>query len=150
MYQKAMLFSDPETAALVLNEFSPRQVRSLGRQVANFDDSTWHANRERIVTAGTRLKFTRAVNEEGLRRGEAAEAPLVAPLTLRGLLLSTGEREIVEASPMDRIWGVGFGAAKAEGNRARWGLNLLGKALMVVREEFRREDEGGAEAREEK
>ena len=47
---------------------------------------------------------------------------------------------------MDRIWGIGFSAENAEKNRHRWGLNLLGKALMEVRERIRREEtmeEGG-------
>jgi len=52
---------------------------------------------------------------------------------LRAQLLATGERELVEASPMDRIWGVGFAERNAGANRQRWGLNLLGKALMDVR-----------------
>ncbi|KAK0657470.1 hypothetical protein B0T16DRAFT_452928 [Cercophora newfieldiana] len=141
MYHKALLFNDPATGALILNATSPRDVRTLGRQVANFDQAVWEANRERIVEEGTRYKFTRAVSEEGLRLGMNPDAELIAPMTLRGLLMATGEREIVEASPMDKIWGVGFGEAKAEGNRGRWGLNLLGKVLVKVREEFREEDE---------
>jgi predicted NAD-dependent protein-ADP-ribosyltransferase YbiA (DUF1768 family) len=139
MYRKALLFNDPATGALILESTSPRDVRTLGRQVANFDEKIWIANRERIVEEGTRYKFTRPVSEEGLRRGVNEDADLMKPDTLRGLLLGTGEREIVEASPMDRIWGVGFGEAKAEGNRGRWGLNLLGKALVRVRGELRGE-----------
>jgi len=139
MYQKAVLFSDPSTGAEILAAGHPRLVKALGRKVANFDDKVWNRERERIVCDGTRFKFTRPVSEEELRLGDAEDSPLLAPLTLRQLLLSTGSEEIVEASPMDRIWGVGFGPAKAEGNRARWGLNLLGKALMAVREELRLE-----------
>lgn len=146
MYQKALLFSDPSVGSQILVAAHPKLVKSLGRKVANFDDKVWNRERERIVRDGTRFKFTRAVSEEGLKRGDAADSPPVAPLTLRGLLLETGDREIVEASPMDRIWGVGFGPAKAEGARARWGLNLLGKALMVVREELRTEEGGETEA----
>ena len=47
-----------------------------------------------------------------------------------------------KASPYDRIWGIGFSAAKAATNRNKWGLNLLGKALMRVRERLQREKEG--------
>lgn len=72
-------------------------------------------------------------------------------------LLDTGDRELVEvsrtfrtfhqsgmaderqASPTDRIWGVGFGAADAEANRKSWGENRLGEAMMVVREKLRKE-----------
>ena len=57
----------------------------------------------------------------------AASAVFVAMLTT------------AQASPTDRIWGVGFGAADAEANRKDWGENRLGKAMMVVRENLRKE-----------
>lgn len=60
--------------------------------------------------------------------------------TLKRWLLATEERELVEASPMDRIWGVGFAEKNAGANRHRWGQNLLGKALMVVRTRLREEE----------
>lgn len=58
---------------------------------------------------------------------------------LRKQLLATGTRDLVEASPRDRIWGIGFGWKNAEKQRQRWGLNLLGKALVEVRERLRGE-----------
>ncbi len=58
---------------------------------------------------------------------------------LKRWLLETGDRELVEASPLDRIWGVGFGEKNAAANRHRWGENLLGKALMEVRARLREE-----------
>jgi ribA/ribD-fused uncharacterized protein len=58
---------------------------------------------------------------------------------LRAMLLATGDRELVEASAMDRVWGIGFSESNAEQNRVRWGENLLGKALMNVRERLREE-----------
>jgi ribA/ribD-fused uncharacterized protein len=79
----------------------------------------------RIVEDGTYHKFTKSVDAENLRK----------------MLLETGDKELVEASPMDRIWGVGFGEKNAEKNRHRWGQNLLGKALMSVRERLRVEAE---------
>jgi ribA/ribD-fused uncharacterized protein len=63
---------------------------------------------------------------------------------LRGLLLATGERELVEASPSDRIWGVGYVEKDAGRNRVKWGQNLLGKALMEVRGRIREESTGDA------
>ena len=77
----------------------------------------------RIVEEGNYLKFT--VSDDAA--------------ALRAMLLATGERELVEASPMDRIWGVGFAAKNAPMKRARWGQNLLGKALMNVRTRLREE-----------
>lgn len=56
------------------------------------------------------------------------------------MLLETGERELVEASPMDRIWGIGFGEKNAGARRHRWGQNLLGKAAMNVRGRLREEE----------
>jgi predicted NAD-dependent protein-ADP-ribosyltransferase YbiA (DUF1768 family) len=141
MYHKAILFNDPATGQLILDSTTPDVTRALGRKVANFDESVWKANRERIVEDGTRHKFTRPVSEEGLRYGVNPDAELIAPMTLRGLLLATGDREIVEASPMDKIWGIGFGERKADGSRKRWGLNLLGKALVKVRGELKEEGE---------
>lgn len=154
MYRKALLFSDPTVGAKILAAAHPRLVKALGRKVANFSDSVWHAHREEIVRKGNVLKFTRPVDvgdgawivkvppppgAGGEGEGEEGEG-----VSIRELLLRTGEREIVEASPMDRVWGIGFGAARAGSVRERWGLNLLGKALMVVRGELRKEFGKGA------
>lgn len=45
----------------------------------------------------------------------------------------------MEASPSDRIWGVGFDAEHAEGREGEWGANKLGELLMRVRERLRGE-----------
>ena len=58
-------------------------------------------------------------------------------------LLATGERELVEASPADRIWGIGFTERDAGANRQWWGQNLLGRALMEVRTRLREEEVKG-------
>lgn len=117
MYHKALLFNDTATAALTLTAGHPRKVKSLGRKVKNFDEATWLANREGIVLRGNLLKF----------RNE----------TLKAQLLATGDAELVEASPFDDIWGIGFRAEHADAVREDWGLNLLGKALMEVRKQLR-------------
>lgn len=78
-------------------------------------------DRESIVEEGNWHKFTHSENYAELKRQ----------------LLATGDKLLVEASPYDRIWGVGFKAADADANRAKWGLNLLGKALMRVRYRIR-------------
>ncbi|KAF3911504.1 hypothetical protein ABW20_dc0107350 [Dactylellina cionopaga] len=125
MHQKGVLFApdDPITAE-ILTELDPMNIKALGRAVPNFDDDVWNKHRYGIVVQANYLKFTQ--NED-----------------LRKMLLETGNRELVEASPRDRIWGVGFGAVNAPKNRNRWGLNLLGKALMDVRETIRNEEEKG-------
>jgi len=85
------------------------------------------------VEEGSYFKF-----KYGKDEGEGKEDGI----GLRAKLLETREREIVEASPMDRIWGVGFGAKNAEKRRKDWGLNLLGKALARARDRLRAEGEG--------
>ena len=59
---------------------------------------------------------------------------------LRAKLLSTGDRLIVEASPFDRIWGIGYSAKDASANKDTWGENLLGVALMNVRRRLREQE----------
>lgn len=125
MYQKAILFSDAEIGAKILQTTLPKEQKSLGRQVKNFDNEVWLKNRERIVGDGSYFKFVNSLKEDE---------------DLKGMLMETGDRELVEASPMDRIWGVGFGEKNAEAQRARWGLNLLGKALTRAREKIREDD----------
>ncbi|KAH0542704.1 hypothetical protein FGG08_002939 [Glutinoglossum americanum] len=120
MYHKAILFDDPSIATQILGARTGRKQRALGRQVHDFDESTWSKNRSRIVQSGNLLKFSQ---DEELKR----------------ILLETGDREIVEASPRDRIWGIGYGAKNAPSMREKWGLNLLGKVLMEVRKQIREE-----------
>ncbi|KAJ3021132.1 hypothetical protein HKX48_009156 [Thoreauomyces humboldtii] len=119
MHSKALLFKDDDVASAILVETRAARVKALGRKVRDFDPEVWNREREGIVADAQRLKFGR--DQPALRR----------------VLLGSGERDIVEASPMDNIWGIGFAKDKAEANRGRWGLNLLGKALMTVRAEIR-------------
>jgi ribA/ribD-fused uncharacterized protein len=122
MHRKGLLFApDSGVTTDILLTSNPRDIKALGRAVPNFDDAVWRAERCRVVVEGNYLKFTQ---NEGLK----------------AQLLGTGERELVEASPRDRIWGIGFGQKKAEEQRARWGLNLLGKALMKVRDRIKKEE----------
>ncbi len=120
MAEKARLFGDDATREKIIAAAHPRTTRSLGRTVTPFDEDTWRANRVEIVTAGNREKFGQNT-------------------TLRALLLDTGDDVLVEASPSDRIWGVGLreGDARARDPRHWRGTNLLGFALMDVREWLR-------------
>ncbi|TPX16577.1 uncharacterized protein E0L32_003871 [Thyridium curvatum] len=155
MHQKALLFDDPATGLEILRAEHPRQAKSLGRRVRAFDQRRWDAERLRVVARGNYLKFAHPAvpgGVESLRLGtgwgpggassEAAGSPLVGAGGLRARLLATGGRELVEASPFDRVWGIGYREEHAEGvGREDWGENLLGRALMEVREIFRKEDE---------
>jgi hypothetical protein len=119
MHGKATLFSDAEMAAKILAADHPKQHKALGRKVRNFDDAAWRAAREGIVTAGSRAKFTQ--NAE-----------------LRALLLATRGTTLVEASPYDRIWGIGLAATDPRAqDPATWrGQNLLGRILTALRDEL--------------
>ncbi|KDR68448.1 hypothetical protein GALMADRAFT_78767 [Galerina marginata CBS 339.88] len=119
MVQKALLFKDAEMAREILavegvGQGSMAQVKALGRKVAGFSEEKWVAAREQIVVEGNVHKFTQ--NRDLLDK-----------------LVATGDKVIIEASPRDRIWGVGFGEKNALSQRDRWGLNLLGKALEETR-----------------
>ncbi|KAF8886587.1 hypothetical protein BD779DRAFT_1530495 [Infundibulicybe gibba] len=120
MFQKAMLFSDASVAREVLSitgtsKADMAYVKSLGRKVENFSEDAWVRERERIVLEGTLHKF---------RQNEA----------LKEKLLATGDRMVVEASPYDKIWGIGMGEKDAiSKGGAKWGLNLLGEALVKAR-----------------
>lgn len=120
MYAKACLFRDGARAAAILASPHPRQQKALGRRVVGFEEAGWDRVKFEVVRAGSRAKFTQ--NAELGRK-----------------LLGTGGATLAEASGRDRVWGIGFREDEAMGRRGEWGLNLLGKALMEVREEMRRE-----------
>lgn len=133
MHAKAQLFvGDPESLAhwseQILGTTDPRRCKALGRLIPNFDDKVWAREREEVVFRGNLAKFSQDHR-------------------LRALLLATGQREIVEAAPRDRVWGIGFGCQRALAvGRERWGRNLLGLCLMRVRDRLRMEGEAEAEA----
>lgn len=120
MYRKATLFGDEEVAAKVLTAPGPGAAKSLGRAVRGFDQGVWDAQRQEIVVIGNVAKFSQAAD-------------------LRDFLGATGHRVLVEASPVDRIWGIGLAADDDDiDNPLQWrGLNLLGFALMEVRDQLR-------------
>jgi ribA/ribD-fused uncharacterized protein len=120
MFRKAMLFGDAEVAERILSASSPGAAKALGRSVRNFDEALWVERRSDIVVDGNLAKFSQSSR-------------------LTAYLLATKDRVLVEASPVDRIWGVGLSADDEHiENPERWrGLNLLGFALMRVREHLR-------------
>ena len=119
MSEKAKLFGDTETVAKILHTKNPKQAKDLGRKVSNFNEDLWLKNRFNIVKAGNLAKFSQ--NDD-----------------LKDFLLKTKNHILVEASPADTIWGIGL-AANHPGieNPFIWrGLNLLGFALMEVRDDI--------------
>ncbi|CUA74447.1 putative protein R617 [Acanthamoeba polyphaga mimivirus] [Rhizoctonia solani] len=115
IHRKGLLFapSSPITHE-ILKTHSPAELRSLSHKIPNFDEAAWAKQQISVVTMGNYLKFSQ---DPGLK----------------GLLLGTGSRDLVEANPYDRVWGIGYDAKEAGAHRNRWGDNLMGKALMSVR-----------------
>ena len=120
MAEKARLFSDHDVIQRILVAATPGAAKALGREIKNFEDGKWLAHRWQIVVNANLAKFSR--NKK-----------------LQEFLLNTADRVLVEASPVDRIWGIGLAAEdSAAENPNTWnGLNLLGFALMQVREQLR-------------
>lgn len=122
MAEKARLFQDKDILSQILEASSPGAAKSLGRKVSGFEEGIWRKHRFGIVVAGNYAKFSQnAVMGELLRR--------------------TGSKILVEASPRDRIWGIGMGQNNENAeNPLLWrGINLLGFALMEVRERLAQE-----------
>ena len=116
MASKARLFGDAEAERRAIAAAEPGAAKAVGREVRGFDEDIWRARRFDLVVRGNVAKFG---------QHEA----------LRAFLLATGTRVLVEASPRDRVWGIGLGAShEAAEDPRRWrGLNLLGFALMEAR-----------------
>jgi ribA/ribD-fused uncharacterized protein len=117
MAGKARLFRDEAMASRILETSSPGGAKSLGRAIRGYDEELWAESRYGIVVEGNIAKF--------------AQHP-----ELLAYLAATAGRVLVEASPTDRVWGIGLAADDSRACRpSQWeGLNLLGFALMDVRE----------------
>ncbi len=116
MAEKARTFGDNETLAKIMAATDPKEIKSLGREVRNFDAEIWGRKSREVVYRGNLAKF--GLNAE-----------------LRAFLLSTGDDVLVEASPYDKIWGIGMSVNdKGIEDPKNWkGSNFLGIALMEVR-----------------
>jgi ribA/ribD-fused uncharacterized protein len=121
MAEKARLFGDETALAAVLAASTPSEAKALGRAVRGYDDVAWGRARVEAVVRGNVAKF-----------GQDPE--------LRKFLQVTSPRILVEASPRDRIWGIGMGSGNPDArNPAAWrGQNLLGFALVEARERLGR------------
>lgn len=119
MAEKARLFGDHGTRALVLDATNPSEQKRLGRQVQGFDETVWVKYARTVVYRGNLAKFT-------------------AHATLRTYLEATDDLVLAEASPTDTIWGIGLAATHPDaGTKSRWrGSNWLGQVLMRVRVEL--------------
>ncbi len=120
MAAKARVFNDSVSLSKILECPTPSGAKALGRRVRGYDELTWQSVRYNLVVTGNLHKFSQ--NPE-----------------LKAFLLATGDKVLVEASPYDKIWGIGLAETHVDAPRPdRWpGLNLLGSALMDVRKELR-------------
>ena len=119
MWQKACLFGDRETAKQILMVKNPREQKNLGRMVKDFNPDVWAAACKEIVKRGNLAKYS--------------QNPM-----LLDLLSKTKGTTLVEASPYDRIWGIGLAEddPKAQKRETWKGKNLLGEILTEVRKEL--------------
>lgn len=121
MYRKALEFKDYETLEKILGSgLSAKDYKALGRAVKGYDDEVWDKVRYGAMLDGLRHKFSKNIK-------------------LKRYLLGTGEKVLVETSPYDRIWGIGIGKGNEDWKDSnKWlGLNLLGFALMEIRDELK-------------
>lgn len=117
MAEKAKLFGDNDLYNKILKSSSPGEAKKLGREIINFNQKVWDDNKRQIVIKGNLLKFSQNVE-------------------LRKYLIGTNKRILVEASPVDQIWGNGlsFDSKDALIPQNWRGQNLLGFVLMEVRD----------------
>lgn len=117
MYYKAKLFNDIQACENILAESNPRLQKKLGRGIVNFDDTIWKEKRYDIVKDILRSKF-------------------LGSSELLSYLQEYKDFIIIEASPYDRIWGIGYDRQNALANIDKWGENLLGKILTELANEL--------------
>lgn len=119
MAMKASHFGDQESLEKIMFTSSPRIQKEIGRKVKNFNPDEWRIVAMSYVIIGNRAKFSDP--------------------ELREFILSTGNKELVEASPYDKIWGIGLGEDDPRAlDKSQWlGTNWLGKALMEVRTQIK-------------
>ena len=117
MYKKAVCFGDWDTAKEILCTDDVAQIKELGRQVSNYNESYWNGTRQIVVFEGLLAKFSQNEN-------------------LKNQLKATGDAILAECAVKDRIWGIGLSMKDSDRFEiSRWkGQNLLGYTLMMVRE----------------
>jgi ribA/ribD-fused uncharacterized protein len=122
MWEKAVFFGDMETAKNIIGNPDPARCKRLGRLIKGFDVERWMVNSFTFMVAVNYAKFSQNV-------------------ILKNTLLETEDKIIVEASPYDKIWGIGIHWEDDDClDENKWkGMNLLGKALMEVRKKLKNE-----------
>lgn len=124
MWEKAIYFNDHEMAELILHTPNPKEAKALGRKVRGFNVEEWMLHSFTFMVAVNLAKY----DGNGFRNK-----------VVRKQLLETENKILVEASPYDKIWGIGLHwNDDACLDESKWqGMNLLGKALMEVRKQLK-------------
>lgn len=119
MYYKAKMFRDNNTANKILRSRDPREQKQLGREVKNFDENYWIENREEVMYKILYEKFTQ--NND-----------------FKNELLKYKDYNFVEASPYDKIWGIGLDQTNdLILDESNWrGQNLLGNCLTKLKNDL--------------
>jgi ribA/ribD-fused uncharacterized protein len=119
MASKARLFGDHRTLAKILVSAEPKDAKALGRMVIGFDSALWEAHGYDFVVEANLAKF-----------GQNPD--------LKSYLISTHPKVLVEASPVDPVWGIGLASddVRAQDPTQWLGRNLLGFALMETRQQL--------------
>lgn len=119
MAMKAKHFGDEEIYQNIMATGEPSRQKALGRKVKNFNVDQWSKVSRAYVRIGNLEKFSDPA--------------------LKKILLDTGNKTIVEASPYDKVWGIGLGENDPRAlDKSQWqGLNWLGEVLMEVRQIIR-------------
>ena len=122
MYQKAKVFQDDASAEKILSTTDVAKIKAFGRGVKNYNNVVWNGMRQVIIYRGLLEKFRQ--NPE-----------------LKEMLLSTGDKILAECAVQDKIWAIGWpmNAPEAQNIDLWKGQNLLGFALMMVRDEIKKE-----------
>ena len=117
MLEKANLFKDEKSYEKILKSPDPRLQKEIGRNIKNFNKDEWEKVAKEIVFKGNYAKFT-----QNMKLG----------MKLRETVGTT----LVEASPYDKIWGIGLNSFDPLAqSRETWrGTNWLGETLTKLRE----------------
>lgn len=119
MAEKARKFEDYDAEQAIMEATHPRDQKAIGRRVRAFDEDRWNAVARDIVYVGNQAKFSQ--NED-----------------MKEQLIATAGTTLVEASPFDKVWGIGLAADDplAQSRETWQGKNWLGQVLTVLRDDI--------------
>ena len=114
-----MYFHDTNIAKEILSTNDVAKIKTLGRQVSNYNDVQWNGIRQIVVYEGLYAKFSQNT-------------------LLKQKLITTKNATLAECAVNDKIWGIGLSMHDQNHfNLSKWkGPNLLDFTLMMVRDKL--------------